>query len=257
MSYIDRINAFWNWRMFNQLPDKAVALYFALLHCANRAGFPDEVCVPNSTLLSLTQMSERDLYRTRNILTQQGLVTVDKGRKGQAACYRLNIISDKYGGNPVSNLVGNPVSNVVGNPVGNPVNIYRIRLDKDKKRNSPPKSPKGGLKGERKAALFDAFWEQYPRKVGKGDARKSWDKLELTEDLSDRIFHALQKQKTWEQWQRDGGRFIPHPATWLNQQRWEDEGTTADAEADEAERKRQADLRAWRIELGEVEPDEQ
>lgn len=112
--------------------------------------------------------------------------------------------------------------------------------------SEPPKAPQGAVRGRRKAALFDAFWEQYPRKVGKGDARKSWDKLELTEELTDRIFHALQKQKGWEQWQRDEGRFIPHPATWLNQQRWEDEGLTV---VDEAERKRLADLAAWKAEL--------
>jgi len=26
-----------------------------------------------------------------------------------------------------------------------------------------------------------------------------------------------------ESWNRDGGRYIPHPSTWLNGRRWEDE----------------------------------
>ena len=126
-SYIDRINAFWNWRLFNPVPDKAVALYFAILHCANRAGFPDEVCVPNSTLLSLVDMEKRDLYRFRNVLVQVGLIAIDKGHKGQAAVYRLSFISDKYG----TNVVTNPVTNVVTNPVTNPVTNTAPYIDKD------------------------------------------------------------------------------------------------------------------------------
>ena len=31
------------------------------------------------------------------------------------------------------------------------------------------------------------------------------------------------------QWQRDNGQYIPHPATWLNQGRWDDELTPAGA----------------------------
>lgn len=33
----------------------------------------------------------------------------------------------------------------------------------------------------------------------------------------------LARQCHCEQWQRDGGQYIPHPATWLNQGRWKDE----------------------------------
>jgi hypothetical protein len=34
---------------------------------------------------------------------------------------------------------------------------------------------------------------------------------------------AIEVQKKSEQWQRDNGQYIPHPSTWLNQRRWEDE----------------------------------
>ena len=34
---------------------------------------------------------------------------------------------------------------------------------------------------------------------------------------------AVEHQKTWDQWNRDGGQYIPNPSTWLNQHRWEDE----------------------------------
>ena len=37
------------------------------------------------------------------------------------------------------------------------------------------------------------------------------------------MIDAVEKQKKTDQWTRDGGQYIPHPATWLNQRRWEDE----------------------------------
>lgn len=76
----------------------------------------------------------------------------------------------------------------------------------------PPLPPKGG---------FDRFWTAYPRKVGKGAAEKAFSKAKINGHLAD-ILSALDRQKQSEQWQRDGGQFIPHPATWLNQRRWED-----------------------------------
>jgi len=37
------------------------------------------------------------------------------------------------------------------------------------------------------------------------------------------ILNAIEQQKQSEQWSKDGGQFIPLPATWLNNQRWEDD----------------------------------
>jgi hypothetical protein len=70
---------------------------------------------------------------------------------------------------------------------------------------------------------FGSFWSVYPRKVAKGAARKAWDRLKPPAALVDRMLAAIARQLKSDQWQRDGGQFIPHPATWLNQSRWEDE----------------------------------
>jgi len=75
---------------------------------------------------------------------------------------------------------------------------------------------------------FDTFWREYPRKVGKGDARKKFAKA-LTKTSFDNIMAALERVKASAQWTKDGGQFVPHPATWLNQERWDDEvGESAD-----------------------------
>lgn len=71
---------------------------------------------------------------------------------------------------------------------------------------------------------FDLFWVEYPRKVGKGKAREAWKKIHPNTELGTRIMAALAIQKGWPQWRKDRGTYIPNPATWLNQSRWEDEG---------------------------------
>lgn len=72
-------------------------------------------------------------------------------------------------------------------------------------------------------APFGAFWAVYPRKKSKGQAEKAWLKIKPDEQLTERILHAVERAKTSADWMREGGRFIPHPATWLNAKGWEDE----------------------------------
>lgn len=66
---------------------------------------------------------------------------------------------------------------------------------------------------------FERFWEIYPRKVGKEKAREAL--LSCGVPLP-KILSSLQQQLHCDQWQREKGRFIPNPATWLQEQRWED-----------------------------------
>jgi hypothetical protein len=74
-------------------------------------------------------------------------------------------------------------------------------------------------------ADFDAFWKAYPIRVGKETARKAWTKARPDADLLGVILAAIAAQSKSEQWTKAGGEFIPHPTTWLNQKRWEDELT--------------------------------
>ncbi len=81
---------------------------------------------------------------------------------------------------------------------------------------------------------FDTFWAAYPRKVGKGAARKAFAKLPA--DVFPLLVPAVEAQKQCAQWRKNGGEYIPNPATWLNQERWEDklpDTRTANAKAQE------------------------
>lgn len=70
---------------------------------------------------------------------------------------------------------------------------------------------------------FETFWKLYPRKVSKAPAEKAWLKLNTTPELLAVMLTALARQATSIDWLKSGGQFIPHPATWLNGKRWEDE----------------------------------
>lgn len=68
---------------------------------------------------------------------------------------------------------------------------------------------------------FDAFWSHYPHKTGKDAARKAMAKA-LTRTSIEDIATGLMSQLDGLRQQKSRG-FCPHPATWLNQGRWQDE----------------------------------
>jgi DNA-binding Lrp family transcriptional regulator len=69
---------------------------------------------------------------------------------------------------------------------------------------------------------FISFWSEYPKRVAKPSAVKAFQKAMKKTDLPT-ILIAIRKYKKTDQWRKDKGQFIPNPATWLNQERWEDE----------------------------------
>ena len=137
---------------------------------------------------------------------------------------------------PKRNPDGNPESDPDGSPALWPVGDFGSDPEKAPGSDPEPPAPEGGA-GAGVTAQFGRFWEAYPRKVGKQEARKVFQQLILqagkkTNGRSpplpalDRLIAVLEEQKRSPQWQREGGRFIPYPATWLRQARWEDEPTT-------------------------------
>jgi hypothetical protein len=79
-----------------------------------------------------------------------------------------------------------------------------------------PLPPKGACE------VFLEFWAAYPKKVGKGAAEQMW-KRHVKASVHERIFASIARHKGSEQWRKDAGQFIPNPATWLKEHRWEDE----------------------------------
>ena len=91
------------------------------------------------------------------------------------------------------------------------------------RKERPPKPPGAVAPG------FEEFWLAWPRKLAKADAEKAWRKLSPDDLLRARILRAVREQRGSDDWRKDGGRFIPHAATWLNGRRWEDQLALPDA----------------------------
>lgn len=71
--------------------------------------------------------------------------------------------------------------------------------------------------------LFAMFWEAYPKKRSKGQAEKTWAKLNPDEQLVALMVAKIEQAKTSEEWTKQNGQFVPYPSTWLNAKGWEDE----------------------------------
>lgn len=69
--------------------------------------------------------------------------------------------------------------------------------------------------------LFDEFWQAYPRKTDKGNARKAWDKAIKKTDAQSLIAAAVALAAS-----KPDLKFTAHPSTWLNGERWDDQPLT-------------------------------
>lgn len=96
--------------------------------------------------------------------------------------------------------------------------IYQKSDIRSQNKNKTPIVPKGDDGG-----FTQNFWNPYPKKVGKRACLRSWKRLRPSIELQEKIKAAIEKQKNSEQWKKNLGQYIPNPATWLNQGRWDDE----------------------------------
>ena len=142
------------------------------------------------------------------------LLSVLLKQEGQyAQNYSLNKNYTEWGvpktGIPVSGI---PKTGSKGSQNGNKT-IPKTVTTKDNSKNNT----KDMLK------KFECFYLGYPKKKSKQEALKAFKKINPDEHLLAVILTALERAKTQEEWLRDNGQFIPYPASWLNQKRWEDE----------------------------------
>jgi hypothetical protein len=104
-----------------------------------------------------------------------------------------------------------------------------IDIDIEKELDNNP--PKEGVLGDTKKsritfptanAFFNTFWNAYPKKKGLSKAYKTFLTLPIDSNKLDDILQAIDISLSSEQWQKENGRFIPEPANWLINERWND-----------------------------------
>jgi len=95
-------------------------------------------------------------------------------------------------------------------------------MQSQSERNAIKESKVKKRKENNNTVAFSIFWESYPKKVGKVDAERAWNKVKDKPEI-DAILKSIEDHKRSEQWIKENGQFIPNPATFINQGRWFDE----------------------------------
>lgn len=111
-----------------------------------------------------------------------------------------------------------------------PETSQKIRLNNkyiNKKENicadSVQSAPECTIQKMDKSAMFESFWNTYPKKVNKKKSKEKFMKICKTEKVFNEIMAGLHSQLKSDEWKKNNGQFIPHPTTWLNGERWQDE----------------------------------
>lgn len=73
---------------------------------------------------------------------------------------------------------------------------------------------------DKREEMFEAFWNLYPKKLNRKQCFTAFCNIKGLKNEYPRIIEALKQDRESEQWQRDYGKFIPYPLTWLHQERW-------------------------------------
>ena len=95
-------------------------------------------------------------------------------------------------------------------------------------------SPSSKSKANAEAvAAFESFWAAWPRKVARKGALRAWAAAWKSGTISaatlPAILDAVRRAAASKDWTDEGGRFIPHAATWIKGERWNDAPTPATA----------------------------
>lgn len=165
--------------------------------------------------------NEFDLSRINRTIREFGVELIDCERSLEPA--KKTVGGKTTYGNPTcgNTTYGNPRPNNTNTKNTNFKNTNILRggenSERLKRKNVPVKdkliTP----------SMFDQFWSIYPRKVDKGKAKTKWNQICNKPDRPS--WHVIQTaiaaQVQSPRWQE--AKFIPHPTTWLNQQRWLDD----------------------------------
>jgi hypothetical protein len=246
------------------------------LAIADMADDEHRSCWPSVPYLAWKcRMSDRGVQKVFQHLGRKGVLTVTL-RTGHSSIYHINEVVNfvhprtSFGVNP-SSPGGEPQFTTDGEPQFTQNHQVESSQESSEDTHTPPNEPDSEPASTGEASprtrsgsppgpgarqngegtalpavpvLFERFWAAYPRpgcrgRVGKSAARKAWDKLQPDEALIEAMLAALAWQRDLPDWGRDDGRYVPHPATWLNGRRWEDEQPEVDLLRREPERTQQ------------------
>lgn len=186
-------------RYDKMLTPNAKLLYGEITALCNKEGY---CWASNGYFANLYEVSNQAISKWINQLEKQGYVSIEYTRKGK------EIVKRKV------SITGLQVSTKADEGINKSLRRYQQKLKENITLNST-------VNNTLSSESFTRFWKAYPKKKSKGDAEKAWSKVDAS--LLTDILEAIDNQKRSEQWTKDGGKYIPYPATWLRAKGWEDE----------------------------------
>lgn len=183
-------------------PATKIVLYWIADHHNSET----DACFPSlATLSDECEMSKRAVQAHIDTLSHAGLIERVERKRGNGSRtsngYRLNLTKQAWQNlpPPLAESATPPWQNLPAHNLGTN-NLGNIT--------------------SKNMSIFDDLWKIYPKKVGKGTARKALAKA-LTKATIDQIQHSL--ALFVRSWGQQDKKFMPHLATWLNGERWDDE----------------------------------
>lgn len=177
-----------------QVPNAQIKLIMCIL--ADHTD-PYGVCYPSiDRLTKLGCMSRSSTIRALNWLVNNNIIERHSGGKGRPSLYQFVIVKED---------IMTKKSSVSQTHKGNS-NIINLE-----EYISPS--------GVTQTLPFDDFWSIYPRKVSKGHARLAFKKA-CAKVGAEIIIDAVKKFSIAVEGKEK--QYIPHPTTWLNGERWDD-----------------------------------
>lgn len=249
--YVRVMRSIWTDPDWLELSSRSKMIYLQLISQANISKAGVLPTVPRRWASMYPDLEVDDILAAIEDLTSAGFVLVDEdteellvrtymrydemyaqpnGRKAITAATDEIVSStlratveqelEELTGEGSDNPSGNPSGKGSGNPSGKGSLTPRTRNLEPGTLNHEPSTDVELVDG------FDDFWRAYPRKTGKAQAVKAWGKLKPVD--REQAVGILPEHVSY--WHRAGTatQFIPHPATWLNGRRWEDELPSAD-----------------------------
>lgn len=189
-------------------PATKIVLYWLADHHNGETG----KCFPSlARLCKVTEMGKTALVGHLDTLEKLGLIErlrkYDNNGAFKSTDYVLTLKDDtlvRNTDNPCSDfappLVRNANTNLVSNNLGS--------------------KPYTSSKDDEVNYYFDQLWEMYPRKVGKGQARKAFKAASKKIEFYDLLPKLMDYVETLNGKDK---QYMPHLSTWLNGERWADE----------------------------------
>lgn len=251
LDYIREHNAFYTLSTRKRISPLAQLMWYKLFALNNCTYGDGRLQISNNKLSGLMDVDNINrLSDARSELAALGIIDYIPGKKREPGVYRINSVCDIVFGKQIENEYESGdetedeteegTEDATGDVFVESTYIYNKIKNKNKnKTRNKNKTPEvsardnnsfsdpfieNGNKDAQKSGegLFDLFWEAYPKKIGRENAKKAFAASGIDDLLIGEILSAVERACRKKAWSRENGRYIPLPERYITEKRWTD-----------------------------------